>query len=134
MKKATEVTLASAIASIGGRLTKQREEIYALLKTHKEPVTISTLAQRADANEVSVYRTISLFKETGLIEEIAYPDGSRRYALGDHHHHHVICSRCGYTEHVPCDKRDVSTSMKYSRFNQIDGHEVTYYGTCVACT
>jgi Fur family transcriptional regulator, ferric uptake regulator len=91
------------------------------------------LSQRTKANEVSVYRTISLFKETGLIEEIAYPDGSRRYALGDHHHHHVICSQCGHTEHVPCKEEDAFSSVRHTSFIRIDDHDVTYYGTCVAC-
>lgn len=134
MKKAIDSSLTSAIALVGGRCTKQRQEIFALLSSLHEPVTIQMLAKQSLANEVSVYRAIRFFKQLKLVEEIVFPDGSKRYARGNHHHHHVICSSCGFTEHTPCEVSDAKSSpYEHPLFRSIDRHEVTYYGVCVQC-
>ena len=46
----------------------------------------------------TVYRTIQLLLELGLIDRINLDDGYVRYEIGDsdaddtkHHHHHLIC-------------------------------------------
>jgi Fe2+ or Zn2+ uptake regulation protein len=132
MKKATDTRLTDAVLKSGGRLTKQREEIFNLLASSPVPVSIQTLIQKVKANEVSVYRTIRFLKDGGLIEEIGYPDGTKRYALGGHHHH-IICSSCGHTEHIPCSIRTAAPSISHPQFASIEHHEVTYHGTCGQC-
>ncbi|MFN3974156.1 MAG: Fur family transcriptional regulator [Dehalococcoidia bacterium] len=46
----------------------------------------------------TVYRTLNLLKELGLVTEIATPEGAR-YELveGSRRHHHMTCRSCGRT-------------------------------------
>ncbi len=130
MKKATEKDiLAPLIAEKGGRMTQQRRDIYNFFVTHHVPVTLQEVTRSVSVHEASVYRTIRFFVEEGLMEEILFPDGSKRYALGKHHHH-IICRLCGFTEHIPCEHTDFKKSPHFSR---IENHEVTYVGLCTAC-
>jgi Fur family transcriptional regulator, ferric uptake regulator len=121
----------SITLSSGKRMTKARKEIIALL-THGKPLTIQMMVAKVEANEASVYRTIQLLKSEKAVEEIIFPDGSIRYVLCDMHHHHIVCTGCGYTEHVACGKEKLSMP-KSKHFKTIGDHHVTFYGRCTAC-
>ncbi|HCX64287.1 MAG TPA: transcriptional repressor, partial [Eubacteriaceae bacterium] len=47
----------------------------------------------------TVYRTVQLFEDVGILTKHFFDDGCHRYEISDgkedHHHHHFICSRCG---------------------------------------
>jgi Fur family ferric uptake transcriptional regulator len=67
------------------------EEIYAQVK-----------AKYAYANISTVYRTLDLLKELGLVNEIDLDDGRVRYHLSEKgHHHHLVCSNCGKIIDLP---------------------------------
>jgi Fe2+ or Zn2+ uptake regulation protein len=129
MKKAIHEVLTPLVIEKGGRITRQRRAIYDFLASQHVPVSLQDIARSVSAHEVSVYRTIRFFAEEGLVEEISFPDGTKRYALGKHHHH-AICRLCGFTEHMPCDHLEYKKSP---RFAMIEKHEVTFIGLCTAC-
>ena len=93
--------IASKLSKQGYRLTPQRlmilsaiensenhisaEEIYSQIVTRYPYVNIST-----------VYRTLELLKELGLVTEIDLGEGRVRYHPADKaHHHHLVCQKCG---------------------------------------
>ncbi len=117
---------------VGQRMTKARREIITVLETAKTPLSIQMIVGRVQANETSVYRTVPLLLAEGIIEEIGYPSGPKRYAIGEHHHH-IICRSCGYTAHIPCDPEETHVQFKHPQFKEITHHEVTYYGRCKRC-
>lgn len=46
----------------------------------------------------TVYRTLNLLKDLGLVTEIASPEGTRYELVGSgQHHHHMTCRACGRT-------------------------------------
>ena len=47
--------------------------------------------------QATVYRTLKLLNESGLIEPLDFADGVTRYepSYGEEHHDHLICERCG---------------------------------------
>ncbi len=49
----------------------------------------------------SVYRTLGLFEELGIVqrEDVS---GTARYYLAEHQHHHITCEKCGRTKCIPC--------------------------------
>jgi Fur family transcriptional regulator, zinc uptake regulator len=116
----------------GKRHTKARAEIFALFEKSKNPLAIKDIVERVTANEASVYRTIRMLESDGLVSSIRYPDGLVRYELSDHHHH-IICVQCGYTEHRECRSTEDAPNVTSPRFTEMLGHEVTYFGRCVAC-
>lgn len=130
MAKASTDVL-QTLSTRGYRITDARKAVVDALARAKHPVTIQELAARVRADEVSVYRTIALLKDEELLEELFFGE-ELRYALFHEHHHHVVCRRCNYVVHIPCNdarRRQVNHPV----FSEIDEHELTFYGTCKKC-
>ncbi len=132
-KKEIPPYIGEIIARKGGRMTSARKDIILYLLQSKTPQSIQEVVQSVHADEVSVYRTIALLKSCGLLEEIIFPHGARKYALSHEHHHHIVCSECGFVVHIPCIDSVVHTKLQNPRFTSITDHSVTYYGTCTTC-
>lgn len=87
----------------GLRLTPEREailrEVLATKGEHFEPeeLHISLRQKEADVSRASVYRTIPLLIEAGIIEEVERVDKHSHYELilGREHHDHMLCLGCG---------------------------------------
>jgi Fur family ferric uptake transcriptional regulator len=63
------------------------EEIYAQVMSKYPHVNIST-----------VYRTLELLKQLGLVTDTDFGEGRVRYhPVGKGHHHHLVCQECGAT-------------------------------------
>ena len=91
----------------GVRLTRQREILLQLIDhsgKHLDADTLFELAKQQDPklNRVTVYRTLKMLKESGLVDEL-----DLMHFGGDQHyyetrlkqeHAHVICLRCGKVE------------------------------------
>jgi len=103
------------------------EEIYDLVKEKYPEIGLAT-----------VYRTLQLFDEMGLIYKLNFNDGCSRYELyrsgSDHQHHHLICLKCGRVIEVNEDLLEV-LEKKIEKFNdfEIIDHNVKFYGYCSKC-
>ena len=68
----------------------------------RAPSPSSTALSGAErVNLVSVYRTVKLLCDVGLVRATDATQGQRRYELAEPftaHHHHLICRRCGQIE------------------------------------
>ncbi len=96
--------LARQIKARGIRLTRQRMVLVEVLEgapRHMDAEEILERAQRIDPNitRVTVYRTMDLLKNHGLIDELdlLHLRGHRHYyeSHGPRDHIHVACIRCG---------------------------------------
>ena len=83
-------------ADKGLRITEQRRTIAKVLgdsEDHPDVETLHTRAAAIDANIsiATVYRTVRLFEEAGILERHEFGDGRSRYeAASDAHHDHLI--------------------------------------------
>src|SRR5690606_37182087 len=114
------------------KATKVRKRIIKEMHEAKRPQNIRDLAECADADEASVYRTVNLLLTEDLAEPIPLPDESFVYALKTEHHHHLVCVSCNKVAHIACDgeRKIRATRMPFAK---ILSHEVTYYGLCRRC-
>lgn len=127
-KTKQRVLVLEALASCGDEhLTA--EEIYEIVKAEFPEIGLAT-----------VYRTIQLLSELGLVESIQLGDGYVRYEIGKiggteaHHHHHLICLECGKIISFRDDLLDeLEKQIKESVSFQVINHEVKLYGYCEAC-
>ena len=118
----------------GFRVTAARREVVRAFAQSPIPQTIRDLAQRVSADEVSVYRTVALLVENKMVEVIEGMGETKRYSLyPGTHHHHIVCTKCGYTAHIPCDEVE-RARVSHPTFSSIMRHSVTYYGQCRSCT
>lgn len=91
----------------GIRLTRQRQVLLDLIDKsgrHLDAEQLYELAKQRDAklNRVTVYRTLKMLKETGLVDELdlMHFGGDQHYyeTRMKQEHAHVVCLRCGKVE------------------------------------
>ena len=80
----------------GLRMTDQRRTIAGVLQDAADHPDVEELYNRAAAVDprislATVYRTVKLFEETGILEKHEFGDGRARYEAADREHHdHLI--------------------------------------------
>ncbi len=80
----------------GMRMTGQRRVIARVIAEAKDHPDVEELHRRASAIDphisiATVYRTVKLFEEAGILERLDFRDGRARYEpIGDEHHDHLI--------------------------------------------
>ena len=85
----------------GMRMTEQRRVIARVLSRSEDHPDVEELHRRAHAVDphisiATVYRTVRLFEESGIIERHDFRDGRSRYEeTPDHHHDHLIDMKSG---------------------------------------
>ena len=85
----------------GMRMTEQRRVIARVLSSAEDHPDVEELHRRAHAIDphisiATVYRTVRLFEESGIIERHDFRDGRSRYEeTPDHHHDHLIDMKTG---------------------------------------
>lgn len=85
----------------GMRMTEQRRVIARVLDAAEDHPDVEELYNRASAIDSgisisTVYRTVKLFEDAGIIERHEFRDGRARYeTISDEHHDHLIDLRSG---------------------------------------
>ena len=124
--------LVNVLRESGAKLTFPRKLIIENLQTKSKPLTlkeIHNLCKKVDFT--SVYRSIKLFEELGIVEEIVFADKKVRYKIVSNiHHHHIICSECGEIKELPiCLLSEIKKLTNY----KITKHTLEFLGICPAC-
>jgi Fur family transcriptional regulator, ferric uptake regulator len=100
------------------------EELYAEVKKINPHVGYAT-----------IYRTLRLLKECALLYERHFDEGQARYeAVGERHHDHFICERCGKiiefeNEAIERMQEIVANQLKA----MLTRHKMELYGICAEC-
>ena len=100
--------LGSGLHQEGKRLTKQRLKVLNLFENigpgnhlSAEEVHNELIASKVKVSLATIYRTLRLLVQMGLLNERELSEGGHRYELLSNDfpdHHHLICIRCGRTE------------------------------------
>jgi len=100
-KPPNDQPLEEQCVSKGMRMTDQRRVIARVLEQSLDHPDVEELHRRANAvdNRISistVYRTVKLFEDAGIIERHDFRDGRSRYeTVNEDHHDHLIDLRSG---------------------------------------
>ncbi|CAB4918471.1 unannotated protein [freshwater metagenome] len=122
------------------RVTRPRIAVLRAVRRHPHADTGSVLAavrlEEPAVSHQAVYDVLGVLSESGLVRRIQPAGSVARYELrvGDNHHH-VVCRSCGEVADVDCAVGvrpclDASDTHGFV----IDEAEVTYWGTCPACS
>jgi Fur family ferric uptake transcriptional regulator len=85
----------------GYRMTPQRLLIVSAIENSDghvsaEEIHAQVVAKYPHVNISTVYRTLELLKELGLVTETDFGEGRVRYHPAEKgHHHHLVCTECG---------------------------------------
>ena len=117
------IMILEAIEGASGHVSA--EEIYEGIRKRYTGLNIST-----------VYRTLDLLKEIGLVTETNMGDGRVRFhSVGHEHHHHLVCSKCGKV--IDLDETTLSplTSTLSDKYGfHADLKHLAIFGHCKECS
>jgi len=124
------------------KFTKQRELILKFLyenDDHFTPEDIYMLLKKEypDTNMgiATVYRTLSLLEESGIVSSISFGTQGKKYELGlKKHHDHLICTSCGDITEFVDELIENQQEQIAKNFNfQMTNHTMKIVGLCKNC-
>jgi len=130
----------TALDRAGYRLTEPRRSLAGLVADQDGYFTAAGIVAEARSRDLgvgraTVFRTLEVFEELGVIERVDLPSGEHAYVGCEPvHHHHVICSRCGRTTEIDDTglRRVVRDVARQTGF-RVDEHRLELFGVCPAC-
>jgi len=121
----------------GRSITKSRTLLFEYLQ-QSGPVTVRQFGEDngAIADRASLYRTLALFRQLGVIED-RIVTGRRLIELSDtydSHHHHFTCLKCGKTEAIMMPHiEEALADLCASQGLEAQAHTIEISGLCAGC-
>ncbi|MHB9026573.1 MAG: Fur family transcriptional regulator [Armatimonadota bacterium] len=131
--------LIDGLKRAGVKMTHQRLEICREIATATNHPTVEAVyaGVRARVPTISldtVYRTLSLLVELGLIEKLGTTQESMRFDGNTSPHHHFICNHCGEAFDFYSDRYDrLPVPEEVSTFGRVEKIQVEIRGICQRC-
>ncbi len=133
-------TLNTQLSEQGYKLTRQRKavvEVVARAHTRLSAADVFTQAQLAcpDLGLTTVYRTLEILEQMGVIRRVHMDDGCEGFAPATAEHgHHLICSRCQETiEFEDCNMTSLLKRVSEQTGFTIEQHWLELVGLCPKC-
>jgi Fur family ferric uptake transcriptional regulator len=125
----------------GYRLTRPRQAILEHLGSVLSPRSAAEIqaalkARRVSVDLVTVYRTMDVLKQLGLVKPVVLREGETLYELVEagRHHHHVVCRDCGQVSHIEsCPLEKVRVLVERTTGFRIEDHAMEFFGLCASC-
>ncbi len=128
-------TIISRCEAKGLRMTGQRRIIARVLQESADHPDVEELYARASALDdgisiATVYRTVKLFEEAGILERLEFGDGRARYedAERDHHDHLIDLSTGEVIEFVDPEIEALQEKIAQKLGYKLKGHKLELYG------
>ncbi|MEZ4221329.1 MAG: Fur family transcriptional regulator [Polyangiaceae bacterium] len=125
----------------GLRSTEQRRVIIDTFFDKGEHLTVDELLELVRAQDprvgyATVYRTLKMLADSGIVVEHRFGDGYTRFELADEdaHHDHLICLTCGKITEFEAPAIEELQDKIAARYGfQVLEHKHELYGTCKEC-
>lgn len=128
-------TILARCESRGLRMTDQRRTIARVLEAADDHPDVEELHARAVAVDprisiATVYRTVKLFEESGILDKHEFGDGRARYETSDRDHHdHLIDMQSGEViEFVDPEIEELQDRIAARLGYRLKGHRLELYG------
>jgi Fur family ferric uptake transcriptional regulator len=128
------IDIEALCADKGLRITEQRKVIARVLGDSEDHPDVETLHARAAAIDpnisiATVYRTVRLFEEAGILERHEFGDGRSRYeAVSDNHHDHLIDVETGKVIEFVDELEDLQKRIAEKLGYRLVDHRMELYG------
>ena len=104
---------------------------------HGTPEEILTEVRRtaSTVNASTVYRTLELLEELGLVQHTHLGHGAPTYSVaGDDDHVHLVCRACGAVEEAPRSAvADTVARLASEHGFEVDLGHFALFGRCAGC-
>ena len=126
-----------ALEERGYRSTAPRRTLAAAIGVQKRHFTAEGLRRQLPPTlgRATVYRTLKLLVEAGVLCRVMLEDGDLHYQLSHRgHHHHLLCVLCGSSQDLTgCDIEDLLAATSARHGFKLSGHWLEVYGHCRDC-
>ena len=111
----------------GIRMTSQRQIILGVIEGSEDHPDVDQLYRRAVEQDrtisiATVYRTVKLLEEAGVIDRLEFGDGRARYEESGEHHEHLVDVETGEVIEFLAD--DPASPLDMSHFCEAEGHQL----------
>lgn len=132
--------LADTLHARGQRVTTQRVELHAALRRLGRHATAEEVMRAAEPrlpglSLPTVYATLELFEELGIVRRVAARPGAVLYDPRTDAHHHFVCRGCGAVEDLEAavDAEPALAAVRAAGA-QADQADLVVFGRCAHCT
>ena len=121
------------------RNTVQRTEVLEVVRSADGHLTAGEIFERVRKKDPkiaygTVYRTLHLLAEKGLIAELTFADEASRYDRRTERHDHVHCLECGLLVDVDVPIALIARHVAEEQSGfAVSSHHTVFAGTCPAC-
>ncbi len=119
----------------GLRMTDQRRIVARVIGAAEDHPDVEELYARASAVDprislATVYRTVKLFEESGILDKLEFGDGRARYedAERDHHDHLIDLHTGQVIEFVDPEIEELQERIARKLGYKLKGHRLELYG------
>lgn len=104
------------------------EDVHSILRAKHSEIGLAT-----------VYRSLELLEQLGILLRVEFGDGCSRYEIagthpGEHQHHHLICLQCGKVQEFSEDLLgNLENKITEDTGFAIKDHQVKFFGYCKEC-
>ena len=131
--------LAARLHSLGYRLTPQRQFVLQAVEKlgHATPdeILAEVQSQSSAVNVSTVYRTLEVLEELGLVRHTHLSDRAPTYhSVGDHEHFHLVCRNCHRVVSVDPDVvGPLAERLREEHGFVLDVGHLAVFGQCLEC-
>lgn len=126
----------AALEDQGYRSTGPRRAIIEMLEKKQDGFTADEIGRDLPrVGRATVFRTIKLLMESGLVCRLNLADGAPRYSLSRvGHHHHTVCVECGTVgDFRAATVERLMRALADDISGEVIGHRIELYITCEGC-
>jgi Fur family ferric uptake transcriptional regulator len=131
--------IVEALRGRGLRMTPQRLAIVAEIMRSRGHIGPADLARRVQqqmpgVNASTVYRTLDMLEEAGILSHAHLEGGPEYHRAGEHEHVHLVCSNCGVDDALSMQEaRSLERLIGRHRGFRPDLTHFAISGLCASC-
>ena len=132
-------SLSNRLRQAGYKLTAPRLAVIEVIETSQKHLNHSETLKRGRAihpalSRATVYRTLDILIDLGVLRPVHLGDGDTRFARVDGGHHHLVCLSCGAAIHFDeCLVEELKQELSERLNFKIQSHLLELYGLCKEC-
>jgi Fur family peroxide stress response transcriptional regulator len=123
----------------GYKVTTQRLAIYKFIHSRKDHPSADQIyhemkKQYPTISLGTVYKTLHLLNDMGLLQELGFPEGSIRYDPNTNLHINIVCSKCGKIyDHKTKNVKNLWAAVLSELDIEPKGQRIDIYYECDDC-
>jgi len=125
----------------GLKSTPQRLAVLHVLHESSKYLSINDILDKTKeilpgTGLATIYRTLDVLVDLGLVIRVHFPDGCHSYAFSsDPHGHHMVCTRCNrIMDFEECPFDDYLDNLSTKTGFKIQNHFLQLFGECNHCS